>query len=112
MRSSSGSETDGEVVYVPVPRSVLAAAAPTWVSENTVESVFGLDARRFVRACKKQSIEGARRDGQLWLAPVGSVQSYLRSLPAPGRAPRSKSSGSPSKDDFDALELPHRVRRV
>lgn len=106
------SPLSSEFVYLPVPRSVLAAASPQWVSETTSESVFGLDARRFVRACKAQKIKDAKKDGQLWLAPVVSVVNYLRSLPAPGRAPRAKVSGAPANDDFESLDLPPGVRRV
>lgn len=79
-----------DVVYLPVPRAVLAAAAPEWVSETTVESVFGLDAKRFVRACKVARIDGARKDGQLWLAPVAGVRAYLRGLPTVGRGGLAK----------------------
>ena len=112
MRSPSGSEADKEVVYVPVPRSVLAAV-PEWVSESTVQRVFGLDPERFVRACKANKIEGARKDGQLWLAPVADVRGYLRSLPGPGRARKAQaSSATPADTEFEALELPRRVRRV
>ncbi|RYE94984.1 MAG: hypothetical protein EOO75_00485 [Myxococcales bacterium] len=107
-----GSPLSSDFVYLPIPRSVLAAASPLWASETTSESLFGLDARRFVRACKAQKIKDAKKDGQLWLAPVVSVLNYLRSLPAPGRAPRAKASAAPANDDFENLDLPPGVRRV
>lgn len=98
---------NNDVVYVPVSRSLLAAAAPEWVSETTCEAVFGLDAARFIRACKARKIEGARKDGQLWLAPVASVRSYLRGLPSPGRR---KAKGE--AEEFGPDDMPARMKRA
>lgn len=101
---------DSGFIYLPVPREVVAAASPRWVSEHTCEAVFGLNAGRFVRACKTGKIHDARKDGQLWVAPVPNVEAYLCSLPTRARLSKAKVPET-AVNDFESLPLPSGVRR-
>jgi hypothetical protein len=100
-----------DVVLVPIPRALLAAAAPEWVSQTTSELVFGVPPERFTQWCKTGKIP-AHRVGHLWLARAVDVRALLEAGVRVHKRERPKTTEDEKLADFEAWAFRGRRRKA